>query len=176
MNKATIFGGAVLATLAIAGCGTKPPSAASSAPVTPSATTAPTSAAATTPAANASPSVSCSSLSEAWYLQPGANDIAEVEGAWTAVTNEEDTTLATQHSAAANLWSVTLYNGDGMWYGQPQIPACNTIAVQAMKTAMADLHQAAVLERASQSLALIPAAVQDATAGFAALTTVANSR
>ena len=130
------------------------------------ATTAPASSAAatgTTPAAAATGS--CGSQMKVWYLQGGGkNQIAVDHGSWTYITVTANT-LASQHAEAQGLLGSTLATGTAP-------PACDAVAAHAWATAMTDLGKAATLEKSTNTLSVVPAAVQDANAGFAALATV----
>jgi hypothetical protein len=102
-----------------------------------------------------------------WYIQYGGkNQIAVDHGSWTYITVTA-TTLAAVHAEAHGLLGTALV---GARSGGP--PACDAVAAHAWATAMAYLNKAATLEQASTTVAPVPAAVEDANAGFAALATV----
>jgi hypothetical protein len=131
------------------------------------ATTAPASSA---PAASTTPTVaataSCGSQMKLWYIQDGGkNQIAVDHGSWTYITVTA-TTVADIHAEAQGLLGAALAGARG------GPPACDTVAAHAWATAMAYLSKAATLEKSATTVAPIPAAVQDANAGFAALATV----
>jgi len=101
-----------------------------------------------------------------WYIQDGGkNQIAVDHGSWTYITVTA-TTVADIHAEAQGLLGAAL---EGARSGPP---ACDAVAAHAWATAMADLNKAATLEQAVTTVAPVPAAVQDANAGFAALATV----
>jgi len=131
------------------------------------ATTAPASSApavATTPAAAST--ASCGTQMKLWYIQDGGkNQIAVDHGSWTYITVTA-TTVADIHAEAQGLLGAAL---EGAHSGPP---ACDAVAAHAWATAMAYLNKAATLEQAVTTVAPVPAAVQDANAGFAALATV----
>jgi hypothetical protein len=132
------------------------------------ATAAPASSAApgTTPVA--ATTASCGTQMKLWYIQYGGkSQIAVFHGTWNGPGGiTTDTTLANLHAAGQALLGATL----GPVSGSP--PACDAVAARAWKTAMTDLGEAGTIEQHVTTIAVTPAAAQDANAGFAALATV----
>ena len=149
------------------------PAAVASTPA--SAVSLPATASASASASLPSPSVgvagTCASQVKTWYLASGSSEIADFHAAWAHIVVPVSTASNGQTLAARNAegQALELAATPGQ---QPPLPTCDDPG-HAWETAMAYFVKAGKLVIGLGGT-LVPAAVQNAKAGFAALATVAG--